>query len=270
MIDGAFPLERYLARLGVHEPLAADAATLARLHEAHVAAIPFENLDILLGRGISLEPRAIFAKLVDARRGGYCFEQNALFQRVLEHLGYRVTALAARVHSDGGAVRPRTHMTLRVDTAAGPWLADVGFGGDGLVHPLPFAPDVETRVGPAGYRLVEEGAAWALESRWGAAGAWRPLYRFTHDAALPPDFEVANWYTSTHPSSPFTSTLTVQRAWRDRRVILRDRELTRVDEAGRSLERLGDREQLLVVLRREFALEFPSGTSFAKPDFWKP
>ena len=263
----AFPLERYLARLGDDGPLAADAATLERLHEAHVAAIPFENLDILLGRGISLDPGAIVAKLVDARRGGYCFEQNALFARALAQLGFRVTALAARVHSDSGALRPRTHMTLRVETPEGPRLADVGFGGDGLVHPLPFEPEVETRVGPASYRLREEGAAWALESRWGGAAEWRPLYRFTHDEALPPDFEVANWYTSTHPSSPFTNALTVQRAWRDRRAILRDRELVRRDGNGQTALPIESPEHLLAVLETGFGLAFPSGTRFAKPAF---
>src|SRR5262245_53551394 len=107
-------LDGYLARIGYAGPRRATRETLAALHEAHVGAIPFENLDILLGRQISLEPAALQLKLVSGRRGGYCFEQNTLFRAVLEALGFRVTALAARVRG-GGVLRPRTHMLLRVD-----------------------------------------------------------------------------------------------------------------------------------------------------------
>ncbi len=92
------------------------------LHEAHVATIPFENLDILLGAPIRLQLGSVEAKLVGARRGGYCFEHNRLFMAVLEHLGYEVTSLAARVRLGATDLRPRTHMLLRVDLPGGPLL----------------------------------------------------------------------------------------------------------------------------------------------------
>ena len=118
MSDG-FGLDAYLTRVGGTRTLAPGLEGLAVLHRAHCAAIPFENLDILLGRSIALDLLSLQAKLVRDRRGGYCFEQNTLFKAALEALGYRVTALAARVRVGTTEVRPRTHMLLRVDLPEG-------------------------------------------------------------------------------------------------------------------------------------------------------
>ena len=121
-------LDAYLQRIGYDGPLDPSHATLAGLHRAHLAAIPFENLDLMLGRGVRVDFDSIQAKLVFANRGGYCYEQGQLFGAVLERLGYQVDRLLARVGPDGEPVRPRTHLTLRVGADAGTWLADVGFG----------------------------------------------------------------------------------------------------------------------------------------------
>ena len=150
---GDLDLDAYLGRIGERPPLAPALEGLAALHRAHCAAVPFENLDILLGRPIDLDLPALEAKLVRARRGGYCFEQNTLFKAALEALGFPVIALAARVRAGTTGVRPRTHMLLRVDLAEGTFLADVGFGGDGLLHPIPLAEGTETWVGFTGQRL---------------------------------------------------------------------------------------------------------------------
>ena len=124
-------LDAYLARIGHDGPLAPDIATLAALHDAHVRAIPFEAIDPLLGRPVSLDLSAVQDKLVARRRGGYCFEQNLLFKAVLECVGFPVIGLAGRVRwmsPPGAPLGPRTHMFLRVDTPEGAYLADVGFG----------------------------------------------------------------------------------------------------------------------------------------------
>jgi N-hydroxyarylamine O-acetyltransferase len=163
-------LDAYLERTGAAPPLAPGREALVALHRAHCAAIPFENLDLLLGRGISLDLAALEAKLVRGRRGGYCFEQNTLFRAALEAMGFRTTALAARVRVGTTEVRPRTHMLLRVDLPEGPFLADVGFGGDGLVHPIPLAEGRENWVGPTGHRLRREGDLWVLQGGQGAGG----------------------------------------------------------------------------------------------------
>lgn len=257
-------LDAYLRRVGRERPRVASAGTLAALHEAHTASIPFENLDILLGRPISLELPALEAKLVAGRRGGYCFEQNTLFRAMLEGFGFAVTSLAARVRG-GGVVRPRTHMLLRVELAEGPWLADVGFGGDGPVVPLPFAAGPETWVEGIGFRLQREGESWVLARN--AGGQWTDLYAFTLEPQHPVDFEMANHFTSTWPRSPFVQSLTAQRARRSGSVILRNRELAVREGGAVRTETIRDPDHLLEVLDREFGLSFPPGTRFPRPEF---
>src|SRR4051794_34243649 len=126
----------YLRRIDYDGDTAPSAATLAALHPAHLAAIPFENLDIVLGRGISVEFEAVQRKLVDARRGGYCYEHGLLFGAVLERLGFEVDRLLARVAGDGSRPRARTHMALRVRTGGQAWLAG-GRVGARLLGPPP-------------------------------------------------------------------------------------------------------------------------------------
>jgi N-hydroxyarylamine O-acetyltransferase len=255
-------LDGYLARIGYDGPRRASRDTLRALHEAHVSAVPFENLDILLGRAISLELAALQLKLVGGRRGGYCFEQNTLFRAVLEALGFAVTSLAARVRG-GGVLRPRTHMLLRVDLDEGPWLADVGFGGDGPVHPVPLVPD--DPVDAPGYGLRREEDLWVLTGD--STGERMDLYAFTLEPHFPVDFEMANHYTSTWPRSPFVQTLTAQRSWPGRRAILRNRDLTIREGAVVRNETIRDADHLLEVLDREFNLSFPPGTRFSRPEF---
>jgi N-hydroxyarylamine O-acetyltransferase len=258
-------LDAYLARIGYAGPLDPSPRLLTALHEAHVASVPFENLDILLGRPIRLDLEALQAKLVAGRRGGYCFEQNTLFRAVLEGLGFRVTALAARVRTGAGAVRPRTHMLLRVDLPPGPFLADVGFGGEGPIHPLPLTAGPETWIGGDGYRLREEDGLWVLAGTLG--GQWTDLYAFTLEAQYPVDFEMANYFTSTYPGSPFVQSLTAQRSWPGRRAILRNRELARRDGGESRAEAIRDPDHLLHVLGEVFGLAFPPGTRFSRPEF---
>ena len=119
------------------------------------AHIPFENLDIQLGRPIRLDLESIQSKLVRGRRGGYCYEQNSLFAAVLERIGFRVTTLAARVRKGASRVLPRTHMLLSVDAADSPWLADVGFGTGGLLKPVAMLPGRASRQFAWNFRLVE-------------------------------------------------------------------------------------------------------------------
>lgn len=258
-------LGAYLDRIGYGGTSEPSLETLTALHAAHVTAVPFENLDILLGRSISLELPALETKLVTARRGGYCFEQNTLFQAVLERLAFRVVPLAARVRAGMTSVRPRTHMLLRVELEEGAYLADVGFGRDGLVHPLSFAAGAEVRSAGVTHRLRREDDLWVLTAE--EAGDPSELYAFTLEPQQPVDYEMANHYTSTWPTSKFVQTLTAQRSWPGGRAILRNRDLT--VRAGSSLrtETIRDPEHLLLVLRREFGLSFPAGTRFSRPEF---
>ncbi len=258
-------LEAYLARIDAEPPAVPSLEALVSLHRAHCAAIPFENLDIQLGREIPLDLDALEAKLVRGRRGGYCFEQNTLFQAVLGALGFRVSALAARVRVGATAVRARTHMLLRVDLAEGAFLADVGFGAEGPVHPLPLAEARETWVGGIGHRLRREAEGLVLEGK--IAGQWIDLYAFTLEPQYPVDFELANYFTSTHPRSGFVLNLTAQRSWPERRATLRNRELVIREGSAVETTAVRDPEHLLQVLATTFGLVFPPGTRFRRPEF---
>jgi hypothetical protein len=156
----ALDLPAYLRRIGYAGALSPSRSTLDALHLAHATAIPFENLDILLGVPIRLDLANLQSKLVFRRRGGYCFEQNALFANVLERIGFTVTRLAARVRYGTDRVLPRTHMTLRVDVAGVPILADVGFGADGLLLPVPMDGALSQQFGWS-YRVAESGGVHA-------------------------------------------------------------------------------------------------------------
>ncbi|HTW09990.1 MAG TPA: arylamine N-acetyltransferase [Acidimicrobiales bacterium] len=153
--SGELDLEGYLHRTGYRGPLTPDAKTLLQLHRSHVAAVPFENLDIILGRPVELEVAKLQAKLVSNRRGGYCYEHNLLFAAVLEQLGFSFTGLSARVTMGAKAFRPMTHMCLCVEAGGQRWLADVGFGAEGLLEPLPLqapAPVPGARAFVLGFR----------------------------------------------------------------------------------------------------------------------
>jgi N-hydroxyarylamine O-acetyltransferase len=259
-------LPAYLARTGAPRPLAPSLEALVSLHRAHCAAIPFENLDILLGRPIELELEALQAKLVRARRGGYCFEQNTLFQAVLEALGFRVTPLAARVRAGATSIRARTHMLLQVDLPEGAFVADVGFGADGLVHPVALAEGGETWVGFVGHRLRREGEGWwVLEGNAGAG--WGDLYAFTLEPHHPIDFVMANHFTSTWPRSSFVLNLTAQRSWPEKRAVLRNRDLVVREGTLTETTAVRDPAHLLEVLEEHFGLVFPAGTRFREPGF---
>jgi N-hydroxyarylamine O-acetyltransferase len=248
-------LTAYLERIGVAR---AD-ATLDAILWGHVTSIPFENLDILLGRPIELELEAIHAKLVTRRRGGYCFEHNALLAAALEALGFTVTRLAARVRWLASGPTPRTHMLLAVETRDGRVLCDVGFGGSSPTGPIPLRAGAEVALHHTRYRLVEDCDALLLQLL--VDGAWADLYAFTLEPQLAVDYEVANHFTSTHPRSHFTRGPVVALTVADGRVTLRGVELTRrlVGEVTR--ETISDPERYLAVLA-ELGLAFPPGTRF--------
>jgi N-hydroxyarylamine O-acetyltransferase len=253
----------YLTRTGVKPPVVPDLETLRRLHAAHVAAIPFENLDILLGRGISLDPARLFDKLVDGGRGGYCFEQNSLFLAVLREIGFTAVPMEARVRSGSTTIRPRTHMVLAVQLDGESWLADVGFGGDGLLEPVPVGRDAPVSATGLTHRVVAENHLRVLQLRRG--DTWEDQYAFALEPVYPIDFEMANWYTSTSPQSPFVRTLTVQRTTRDARYILRYPTFSEIRESGTQTREI-TRAELLPLLRSVFLIDLPNDTIFSVID----
>jgi N-hydroxyarylamine O-acetyltransferase len=234
---------------------------LRRLHRAHALSIPFENLDILLGRPIRLDLDSLQAKLVEGRRGGYCFEQNSLFAAALGAIGFEVTPLAARVRMGRSDPSPRTHMVLAVGVDGLSWLTDVGFGGDGLLDPLPFEDERPVSQGAWTYRLRREQDEFVVQSLRG--DAWLDLYAFTMEPQSPIDYEVANHFTSTWPRSPFVTGLRVQKPGPDERLALLDDTfiVQRPDKEERTP--VNSAEELLAILADRFGLVFPDGTRFS-------
>ncbi|WP_243790293.1 arylamine N-acetyltransferase [Saccharopolyspora gloriosae] len=195
----ALDVEAYLRR--IDQPrLPPSAEALRSLHEAHVRAIPFENIDVILGPHPGLELDVVADKLVDRRRGGYCFEHALLFAAALERLGYQVRRRIARVQPQR-ASGSETHMLLTVRVDGADFQADVGFGA-GVLAPMPLRDGVVVDQAGWEHRLRREGELWVLEKR--KPEGWAPLHAADERARRPVDYEVAHHYTATHPSSPFS------------------------------------------------------------------
>jgi N-hydroxyarylamine O-acetyltransferase len=234
----AIDLDRYLARIGYHGRPRADLETLRALTALHPAAIPFEAVDVFLGRPVDLSPGALQAKLIDAGRGGYCFEQNGLLKRVLDALGFIVEGLIGRVvwmRPHDAPPLPLTHMALRVTIDGERWLADVGFGS--CVPGAPLRLDCAGMAQPTrheAFRLTSRGTWTVLEAQ--LPEGWHPVYLLAPEPALEIDYVAANWYTSTHPESRFRQELRVAMTTPERRTTLLNNRLT-VRHAQGGLER---------------------------------
>jgi N-hydroxyarylamine O-acetyltransferase len=268
MTEPAFDLDSYFGRIGYTGPRAATAAVLAAIVEHHALAIAFENLDVLLDRPIRLDAASLQAKLVTARRGGYCFEHNVLLAGVLRQLGFDVTPLAARGRwmVPPGVVLPRTHMLLAVRVRGERLLVDGGFGGVGVTAPLRMDFDGEQPSLYEAQRIRATDDGRLLQAKVG--GEWRDLYVFTDEPQLPIDFEMANWFTSTNPGSRFKQNLIVTSAAPGVRHALFNRDLSVYRDGRVERRSVDDPDELLEVLATRFCLTFPPGTRFGTGSTW--
>jgi N-hydroxyarylamine O-acetyltransferase len=250
-------LAAYLERVEFSGEPRADIATLEALHLAHATHIPFENLDVLLKLPICLDLDSLFTKLVTRRRGGYCFEQNLLFAEVLNQIGFSFSQLAARVRYRSHRIQARTHMLLLVHIADSQWLADVGFGGEGLLLPVPFGTSQPAKQYAWTYRIVQLDKLWVLQTLH--SESWHDLYAFDLEPQYLVDYQMANHFTSTHPDSRFVNTLTVQLPLPDGRRILINREFS-IDrgDAGNEQRTITDAE-LPLILDDTFGIILPEG-----------
>lgn len=256
----AFDLDAYFRRIGYDGPAKPDLDTLAAIQARHVSAIPFEGLDPLLGRPVPLDLASLQAKLVTSRRGGYCFEQNSVFNAALRAIGFQTTGLGARVtvmSQPGAPLGPRGHMIVRVDLPDGPYIADVGFGAALQDAPLRLASDVEQRTPFATYRLTELDGLYTLHVR--THDVWRAAFVFTLEPQLPADYEMANWFFATHPGGPFTRMIVMQIIKGDGRISLTNTLLSERKQDGRLIERaLSSAVELGEVLDTVFGVEPPA------------
>lgn len=247
-----FEIDPYLARIGYTGPCDVTMDTLHRLHVAHLLSVPFENLDIHLGRPIVLDVDRFYTKIVTQRRGGFCYELNGLFAALLAALGFDVTLASARVAGNNGEFGPEfDHLVLLVQLGE-LWLVDVGFG-DSFRQPLPlrsgtvFAEDFGT------YRLQQTTTTWTLEEQ-NDTGDWQPAYTFATRPRALAEFAAMCAYQQTSPQSHFTQKRVCSRATADGRITLSDRRLI-ISQGGRREERvLLDEAEFTAVLARDFGV----------------
>jgi len=232
----------YLDRIAYTGPLDANEDVLRGLHRAHMLSVPFENLDIGLGRTIVCDEDAFIRKIVPKRRGGFCYELNGAFAALLRAIGFRVTLLSARVPREDGSISPEfDHLALKVDLDE-PWLADVGFG-DSFVQPLRLTFDAAQSHDRRTYRLVDSGNSLQME-RQDENGAWKPQYLFSMTPRCLDEFAPMCHYHQTSPESPFTRKSVCSMATKDGRITVAERKLIRT--------RNGIKEETLLVSDAEW------------------
>jgi len=250
----ATELSAYFDRIGYAGTPRADLATLQALHRAHALAIPFEDAEVQFGRPPGLDPHAAFAKLVTARRGGWCYEQNGLFGLVLSSLGFSVTRLSAGVMRQvRGDFAMGTHLALKVALDGEDWLTDVGFGAS-LIAPMPLA---EGRFGthpvPGEVSRTDDGYL-----RLSIAIGDNPFsYDFRDEPADEALLADRCAWQGNDGESPFVQNLVVQRRLPEGHVMLRGKVLTRTGLDGAVVRELADARDLVTVLRDDFALDLP-------------
>jgi N-hydroxyarylamine O-acetyltransferase len=244
--------DAYLARIGYTGAREPTTEVIQRLHRAHMLAVPFENLDIPLGRPIELSVPAFYDKIVGRRRGGFCYELNGLFGWLLQQLGIGVTLLSARVYHQGEPGPDFEHVLLLVE-AEERLIADVGFG-DSFIEPLPLEGAREVEQQGSLYRLGEVGSRRILERRQPAAD-WEPQFSFTLTPRRLAEFGAQCRRLQTSPESPFTRKAVCSLPTPDGRITLSGGRLIRTTRGHREDESLADAEEYRARLHTHFGIE---------------
>jgi N-hydroxyarylamine O-acetyltransferase len=251
-------LAAYFQRIGYTGRREPTLDVLQALVLHHTGAIAFENLNPWLRWPVYLDLASLQHKFVRRGRGGYCFEQNTLFSHVLQALGFSVTRLAARVvwGRPAETQSPRSHMILRITIDEQPYLVDVGFGGNTPTGVLRLATDIVQETPHEPFRLVRMAEEYLLQAE--VRGAWAPLYRFDLQEQLPADYEVSNWYVSTHPQSHFVTGLNLARPGDGLRYALHNTDLA-IHHLGGETERrvLRTVDEMRATLTDTFRLTLP-------------
>jgi N-hydroxyarylamine O-acetyltransferase len=250
----------YLKRIRYQGSLQPTSETLQVLHEAHLLAIPFENLAIHLGQPIILQEEALYEKIVYQCRGGFCYELNGLFAWLLHHLGFAVSLLSAEVaHEDGSFSPAFDHLALCVHRLSGSeWLVDVGFG-DSFRRPLRLVAGLEHREADGHiYRLIRSAQEQCAPAHWimqrQNRGSWEAQYRFTLEPHVLSEFSARCQYHQTSPQSHFTQKRICSLATSQGRVTLSDWQLITTTQGERTEQTLSGQEQYTGALATHFGV----------------
>jgi N-hydroxyarylamine O-acetyltransferase len=255
-VTTSLDLAAYLDRVGWAGETRPSYDTLAGLLGAHMSSIPFENLDVLLGRGVRLDLEGLQDKLIRGRRGGYCFEQATLFATVLERLGFEPVRHSARVVLvNSRSAAPRTHMFLTVPLAEGTFVVDPGFGAQAPRVPVPLIDGSKAGIDDKTHWMERDGSYWVLRAR--AGGKTNDCWASTLEAENRSDFEMENHFTATHSSSPFVNRIMMYAHTENARVTVMNRDVTVWRGSQPHSTQLADRAALRALLVEHFGFDLP-------------
>lgn len=259
MTASSFDQQAWLNRIGYAGSLEPTLSTLHKLIFAHSHAIAYESLDIMLGRTPKLDLASLQRKMISGGRGGYCLEQNMLFREGLRSLGYNITSLQGRVVRGMAidAPGPAIHMLLQVDMPEGPYLADVGFGNLAPTSALLLRSGIEQETPHEVMRFIDVGGELTLQAK--LRDTWEHVYRVIPYPRYDGEYEIANWYTGTHPDAPYQSNIIAAPPGPNRtRITMFNARVTVRHATGEAeRRRLSDEAEFRSVLRDEFGLRMP-------------
>ena len=254
MKSDGFNLDSYFERITYKGSAEASEGTLRDIHIAHTLNVPFENLDVFYKRPILLDGASLYKKIVMERRGGYCFEMNGIFSLVLQEMGFKVTNLLARVCVDGIHYTTKTHQAILVEAADNKWLADVGFGNEGIIAPLLLEENTEQKQFAHTYSLITHATLGYVLQKKDADG-YHPLYAFTLDECSPEDFLMSNHFTSTFPESFFLKMRMCTMPTKEGRITLTDSHFKVVDKNDVSDVPIANEYEFNTLLKEHFGLD---------------
>jgi N-hydroxyarylamine O-acetyltransferase len=251
-------LKKYLERIGYDSIPEVDLETLQIILRLHTSSIPFENLNPLLHWPVKLDIESLQEKIINNKRGGYCFEHNILLSEALREIGFEVGWLGGRVlwNRPEGTVNARSHMLLQVTVNNEKFIADTGFGGLTLTGALRLQPGIEQTTPHEPFRLVQQGEEYTLEAK--VREEWKPLYLFSLQEQVIKDYEVMSWYLCNHPESHFIKTLRAAITGAGVRYALNNNEFAihRLN-GGTERETLTTIDQVMDVLQNVFLIQLP-------------
>ena len=257
MTEKSFSIDSYFDRIDYNGGTDISEETLYELHVSHTLNIPFENLDVYYKKPVLLDEASLFNKIVKNRRGGYCFEMNGLFSIVLKRIGFKITDLLARGTLDGINYTAKTHQVLLVEINEKKWLADVGFGNDGIIAPLLLKEDQDQKQFAHTYCLLKDPKyGYVLQKK--IKDKYVSLYAFDMNKCHPIDFIMSNHFTATFPESFFTKMRMCTMPTRKGRITLTDKQLKTVKNGVISETAVENDDRFNVILKEYFKLDLKS------------